>query len=213
MSKLHSKLHFFLSIAGNPLPHPNIPQASPAISPSVGQNSNSEASKLANDFRLDFAISDFMVIAPDAIGEIFAQNGPSGIVVTNGSVGAHKLIGSGCALHRASGLSRLERDLGGPNTIRLEVIPNHDGQIKSRGFRRSYMPAIVDGHLALESYIGSPCDMMNRWSSICNTASEFDFFYVVFWKRRSRDLIWLRTWQKKAEQQNKLITFHFLCYL
>ena len=102
-------LQFILAMDGfDPLPHADVAETRPSIVASIGQSSDAQAAEFLRHFRFHAAISDFPVIAPGAIGKVFAKHGPDGVVVANRIVGAHKLVGGRSPLHGTTGLSWLE---------------------------------------------------------------------------------------------------------
>ena len=59
---------------------------------SVLQDSQSETAEFLVHFRFDFAVSDFPLVAPGAIFQVFAEDGPGGSVVANIVVRAYELV-------------------------------------------------------------------------------------------------------------------------
>ena len=102
-------LQFILAMDGfDPLPHADVAETRPSIVASIGQSADPQAAELLRHFRFYAAISDFPVIAPGAIGKVFAKHGPDGVVVANSIVGPHKLVGRRSTVHGRTRLRWLE---------------------------------------------------------------------------------------------------------
>ena len=68
------------------LPHSYISETDPSIFPVILQSFDTQTFEFFRDFGFDSAITDFPVITPRSVGEVFAQDGPNGVVVAHFTV-------------------------------------------------------------------------------------------------------------------------------